>query len=493
MKTIVKYMVGVAACVFTMTSCSEFTPEGYDVIPDLPTVQNLQATATGHNIDVTWQLPAASNITDVLFILDGKKTEPISLGPSATSYTVVGQQLMVEGLYTVKVCYDDKYVSEGVSTTYTLPEENLPGVKDLKLSTSGRKVTLTWSAPDASGVTGYRIVTNGDVASAVSYPAETTSATLKAQPMDVDLAYDVQAMYDTYYPSVSSIVTTKIPLIISKIGYVMTAPTIADLPDDDEQAAAQWFIQQENCELVQAADLASIDPDNYSVLWILIDRQGLEMGWQNLPSEITSASAIEALKNYSAEGGNLYLSNMATQLTVPLGFVPDNMAPTVFSSGTGGTGGDVWTINPNLGWDFRPGSGTNVEGQQPFYDRTEHAIFKGLTLEDPNGYGYPNLPLIGPGQREDHNCLWDCNIYGKGDSADVIANFESITGSLVLATWGHVRDHCVAGLVDFFATPVHGRCVANGFAAYEWNQNSGPNPYQANVEKLTENILNYLK
>ncbi|MDE6270505.1 MAG: DUF4960 domain-containing protein, partial [Muribaculaceae bacterium] len=198
-------------------------------------------------------------------------------------------------------------------------------------------------------------------------------------------------------------------------------------------------------------------------------------------------TTLEALRNYSANGGSLYLANMATQLTVPLGIVPADMAPTVYGNGDGGTGTDVWVINPYLGWDFRNGS------DQGFYDRTAHAIYKGLTLEDPNGYGYDNLPLIGPGQREDHNCMWDCNIYGRGNQPDVIRNFEVTTNCMVLATWGHVRDHCVAGLVEFYANAQHGRCIANGLAAYEWNQNSGPNPYQHNIEGLTRNILDYLK
>ena len=488
MKTILKYMAGVAmVCTMTLTSCSEYTPDGYEVIPDLPTAQNLSASANGHTINVTWQLPAASNITDVLFIRDANTADPEHLGPTATSYSVVGQPMGEEGLYTVKVCYDDKYVSEGVSTTYTLPVEELPGVSNLNISTQGRRVTLSWTNPSSNEVTGIRVVTNGDVAGAMQLPAGSTTVTLTAQPMDVDLTYDVQAMYDEYYPSVSCKVSTKIPLIIAKIGYVMTAPTIADLPDDDEKAAASWFVQQENAELVAASDLASIDPDSYSVLWIEIDRVGLPMGWENLPSEISSPAAIEALKEYSAKGGSLYLANFATQLTVPLGIVPENMAPTVYGNGDGGSGDDVWVINPFLGVDFKNG------GDQGYYDRSAHAIFKGLTLEDPNGYGYDTLPLIGPGQREDHNCLWDCNLYGRGEYKDVIANFEATTGSLVLATWGHVRDHCVAGLVEFYPTPVHGRCIANGFAAYEWNQNSGANPYQHNVEQLTKNILDYLK
>lgn len=488
MKSFIKYMAfGAAMTVMTLTSCSEFEPEGYESLPDLPTVQNLTASAQGHKINVTWQLPTAGNITDVLFIRDARTSEPISLGATATSYTIIGQPLGEEGLYTVKVCYDEKYVSEGVSTSYTLPEEQLTGVSNLSLTTQGRRVTLKWTNPTSSDITGVRVVTNGDVAGAMNLPAGTTEVTLTAQPMEVDLIYDVQVMYETYYPSVSSTVRTKIPLIVSKMGYVLTANSIAELPDDDERAAATWFAQQENADFLTIADLPTLDPDYYSVVWIEIDRVGLPMGWENLPGGLADASTIDALKSYSAAGGSLYLANFATQLTVPLGFVPDNMAPTVYGNGNGGEGNDVWVINPFLGVNYQNG------GDEGYYDRSQHAIFKGLTLEDPNNYGYMTLPLIGPGQREDHNCLWDCNIYGKGEYKDVIANFEATTGSLVLATWGHVRDHCVAGLVEFFSTPVHGRCIANGFAAYEWNQNSGANPYQQNVEKLTLNILDYLK
>lgn len=488
MKTSFRYMIGAAVTlVASLASCSDFEPTGYEAVPDLPVVSGMDAEVIGRDVHVSWTLPAADGITDVLFIRDAQTSSPVSLGPSATSYVIKGQPMGVEGIYTVKVCYDDRYVSQGVSATAVIPVEELPGVSSLTSSTSGRKVTLSWTNPAGAGVTGVRIVTNGDEAAAINLPEGTTEYTLKAQPMDTDLSYDVQAMYDDYYPSVSSVVKVRIPYITPKMGYLMTAPSVAELPDDDERAAAAWFVQQENAELIWPDALASLDPDIYSVLWIAIDRVGLPLGWENLPSQISSPEAIAALREYSANGGSLYLSNMATQLTVPLGFVPDNMAPTVFGNGEGGSGDDVWVINPFLGVDFKEGS------DQGYYDRSAHAIFNGIQLEDPNGYGYLNIPLIGPGQREDHNCLWDCNIYGRGQYPDVIANFEAVTGSLVLATWGHVRDHCVAGLVEFFATPVHGRCVANGFAAYEWNQNSGANPYQANVEKLTANILDYLK
>lgn len=365
----------------------------------------------------------------------------------------------------------------------------LAKISDLNAEVTGRKVTLSWTLPADPEITGVKVIVNADNNAAVTLQGQPTEYTLKGLSLGENYLCTVKVMYEGGYVSEGVSVTAQIPDKLDgvKVAYLMTAPDIASLPDDDERAAATWFAGLEDAEFIQPSQIATLDTDLYPVIWIEIDRLGLAMGWENLPDEISNDATIEALREYSANGGSLYLANMATQLTVPLGIVPDNMAPTVFGSGEGGTGDDVWVINPYLGWDFRNGS------DQGFYDRTSHAIFKGLTLEDPNNYGYENLPLIGPGHREDHNCLWDCNIYGKGNEADVIKNFEVTTNSLVLATWGHVRDHCVAGLVEFFANADHGRCIANGFAAYEWNQNSGSNPYQHNIEQLTLNILNYLK
>lgn len=355
----------------------------------------------------------------------------------------------------------------------------------LEATVAGRTVTLHWTLPSQPGITAVKVSCNN--AAPTVLPADATSCVLKGQAMEKDLVYTVKVEYEGGYVSEGVSVIARIPYVASKMVYLLTAPSAADLPDDDEKAAAQWFAQQADAEFIQPSQISSLDPDIYSVIWIEIDREGLPFGWQNLPGGLADDATIAALREYSANGGSVYLSNMATQLTVPLGMVPDNMAPTIFGNGAGGSGTDVWVINPYLGIDFQNG------GDQGFYDRTAHAIYKGLTLEDPNNYGYLNLPLIGPGQREDHNCMWDCNIYGKGSSRDVIANFEAVNNCLVLATWGHVRDHCVAGLVEFYANENHGRCIANGFAAYEWNQNSGVNPYQHNVEQLTLNILNYLK
>jgi len=483
-----KYAMALLVCLLA-GACSDFTPTGYTESPDLPTANSLSYTIGGeggHDVIINWIYPAGSEAEGAILLRDAKEIARFD-NTSVTSYTVKGQEMGVEVLYTVKVLYKGGYCSEGVTVPTTLPAEELSGVSNLTADVDGRTVTLRWTLPTQSGRTGLKVYVNGDTDAAISLPADATTFTLKGQAMEKELTYSVVAVYDTYYASQPVSVTKTIPYMAPRMLYLMTAPTIAQLPDDDERAAATWFAAQPDAYLIQPSEIADYDPGIYSVMWIEIDRKGMQLGWQNLPSQLTDAATIASLKEYSANGGSIYLSNMATQLTVPLGFVPDNMAPTVFGNGDGGTGSDVWLINAYLGWDFRNGS------DQGFYDRTGHDIFKGLTFEDPNGYGFNGFPLIGPGEREDHNCLWDCNLYGRGGYPDVIKNFEVTTNSLVLATWGHVRDHCVAGLVEFYSNADHGRCIANGFAAYEWNQNSGTNPYQKNVEKLTQNILDYLK
>lgn len=468
-------------------SCSEFEPTGYTELSTLQKVSDLKATVDGYVVNLSWNLPQDNDVVGALLITNGNSSNPIRLDGKVTSYAVKGQPMEEEYMYTVKVLYDGGYVSEGISVKATIPYVELANVTDLTANVNGRTVTLNWTLPQANGITAVKVIRDGDTDAATVLEGAATSCELKGQPMDKELSYTVAVVYDQYYASKGSTVKVTIPYITPKMGYVMLAESVQQLPDDDERAAAAWFAQQENAEFISPSQIANLDADLYPVLWIEIDRVGLPIGWQNLPEALVSDDVIAALRQYSANGGSLYLSNMATQLTVPLGFVPSDMAPNIYGNGDGGSGTDVWVINPYLGWDFRNGS------DQGFYDRTGHAAYNGLTLEDPNNYGYPNLPLIGPGQREDHNCMWDCNVYGKGNYPDVIKNFEVTTNSLVLATWGHVRDHCVAGLVEFYANTEHGRCIANGLAAYEWNQNSGVNPYQHNIEQLTKNILDYLK
>ena len=489
MKKIMKYSLSMMALALAgfMGACNEFTPETPE-LPDLPKASNLQASVSNRVVTLNWTLPASSlKINGV--VVKVNNNQEITLDPTATSYSVKGQPMEDEYLYTVKVKYDGGYISEGVSTIAVVPYEELADVTNLMVTDiQGRTVTLSWNLPNVAGITGVFVGLDGnDVSSYSFYEGDVTSVTLKSQPSGASVRYRVLVQYDNYYNSNGSVCPADIPYVETKMGYLLLADSPAALEDDDEKAAAAWFSDLNNTEFIKLDQVADLDPEEVSVLWIMVDRVGLEYGWQNLPDGLGSDAAIEALKAYGAKGGNLYLAKMATQLTEPLNIVPAGMGPTIWGNGEGGSGDDVWTINPYLGWDFQ--NNPDID----FYDRTAHQIYQGLLFDDPNGYGYMSIPLEGPGFREDHNTMWDCNIYGAGAYNNVIQAFEATTNSLVLATWGHVRDHCVAGLVDFNPNAEHGRVIANGFSAYEFNQNSGVNPYQSNVEGLTLNILNYLK
>lgn len=263
---------------------------------------------------------------------------------------------------------------------------------------------------------------------------------------------------------------------LTKAAYVITYATPEEIEDDDEKASYAWFRKQfVNGKVLAAATLTAEELSAYDVVWVHIDRVAIGHGWEKLP---LSADALRALTDYYKNGGNLLLSNHATQLVVPMGRT--ERVPGIFADGEGGDGVDIWTINANIGME---------------YDHRSHPVYEGMATSDQ--FPHETFPLIGPGRREDHNCMWDLNAYGfpalYPDAGNVVKAFEDENRATVLATWGHVTDYCCAGMVEFAPTADYqGTCIALGLAAYEWNQNSNLNAYQDNIVLLTKNILHYL-
>ena len=495
MKNYINYSLSVVLLGMTgwMASCTNIDVET-PALPNLPTVSHLEANVANRVVTLSWQLPASSLKVEGVTLKINNAAEVYVPG-QVTTYNIMGQPMEMENIYTVKVNYEGGYMSEGQSVYATVPYEELANLTSFTVSDQEkRNVTFAWTLPSVSGVTGVWVgldgEDNGTVFSASEYP---TGATLGGNKTGVDLKFRAKVVYDDTYYSDGVVVNTALPKMETRAAFLLLADVPADLPDDDEIAAATWFydnyVETDLGDFLKVEDLANIDFDEYGVIWISVDRVGLDPGWQNLPEELVSASTLDLLRAYSANGGSFYLSNMATQLTVPLNIVPENMPINLFGSGNGDpNNADLWSINPHLGWIFKN------EGQ--YYDRTSHAIYEGLEFEMVNGYEYASLPLEGGVGKEDHNSMWDLNPYWHeaGDPApNCVAWWENTTNSQVLAVWGQVADHCVAGLVEFNANAVHGRCMAMGLGAYEWHVNGSDNPYQGNIEKLTSNIINYLK
>lgn len=250
--------------------------------------------------------------------------------------------------------------------------------------------------------------------------------------------------------------------------------------DDDEQAALEWFKTTYSDGIVYTpSTINDLSIDAVKALWIPVDRVG-----GAIPNDIKNASSIIA--SYVKAGGNLLLTNHATQLIVDLGRVDETYKPTIIGSGVGGDNPDTWGINAMIGCN---------PDLPNHYDHHSHDIYNGLEENTEQYSDHTFFPLIGSGWKEDHNCMWDFNgIAGLGDNPNKLVDFENKTNSSVIGTWQHVTDYACAGVIEFKPNgDFKGTILCNGIAAYEWNQNSGTNQYQSNIEKLTSNSLDYLK
>ena len=364
-----------------------------------------------------------------------------------------------------------------------------PKATDVVAQVDGRDVVINWTLPADEDKVGVDIYRNNKLLESLGL---VSTYTAKRQPTRTELYYTVKVKYSDGRVSEGNSAKVYIDQEPSKVGMLIAEDSESALDDDDEIAAVNWFKNTygDKGQILTTADVAKIKPSDYPMLWIQIDRVGIGKGLNKLPAGICSNSMIAKLTEYVKEGGNLLLTKHATQLVAGIGRIENKFDVTIFSDGNGGEGTDIWTTNAVIGSNCSPA-----------YDHRGHDIFNGLDVlpkNDPiNNYDHESFPLEGPGMREDHNCMWDLNAYGlpalAPEAKNVVNAFEHLNDCTVLATWGHVTDYCCAGIVEFNPTSIYkGRVIAIGLSSYEFNQNSGTNQYQSNIEKLTKNSIDYL-
>ena len=373
-------------------------------------------------------------------------------------------------------CSDVEYEE----TTYSEAVKNL--VADI--TPGSRDVTLRWDNPTMAGQSGVQIIKdNTDI---TNIDEVVNSYLIKKAPTNVDVTYTVKARYQDGRISEGQTVHFNIPYEVKKGGNLI-AMLVADdyTASDDEKDAVAWFQQNYvnagKGVLITPATIDQLDVEKQTACWVMCDRVGIEKGWQNLPGGLAGNEVINALKSFTADGGNLFLTNHATQLTVAVGRIAENYAPGIYGNGEGGPNNDVWGSQPIIG---------NTEGQ--IYDHSGHDIYRGMTFTA-GLYERSIYCFEGAGVKGDHNCMWDLNSYGLAAEPNVVKTWEETTNSTVLGTWNHVVDYCCAGIVDFAPTTTFaGRILAVGLASYEWNI-GGTNDYQGQLERFTSNCINYLK
>jgi hypothetical protein len=346
-----------------------------------------------------------------------------------------------------------------------------------------RQLTLTWTLP-AGDVTGIQIIK--DDADIIELEGPQTSYFIKKAPTNVNVSYTVKARFADGTVSKGQTVRLFIAYEAQKGGskLAMLVPNDYATGSADEKDAADWFkrnyVDTGKGILLTPATIDDLDIEQNSAVWVMCDRIGLGKGWDRLPGDLASTATIEALKAFANDGGNIFLTNHATQLTVALGRIADAYAPGIFGDGEGGDNPDIWGVHPIIG---------NVEGQ--IYDHSGHDIYRGMTYEPTLYAGI--YCFEGAGVKGDHNCMWDLNAYGLAPNPNVVTAWEELTNSTVLGTWNHVVDYCCAGIVDFAPTTTFpARILAVGLAAYEWNLGGNANQKQDQLERFTANCLKYV-
>ena len=223
-----------------------------------------------------------------------------------------------------------------------------------------------------------------------------------------------------------------------------------------ETAALNWFKDNNKGDVITSLD----NLNSYTVLWVMIDRIGRNQN--DYPAPLNSN--IEKLKTWVKNGGNLIVTNQATDLVSTLGRV-ENFTPTVYGNGGGGNNTDTWGIN----------AVTN--------DAKGHAIYEGLTTETLNGN--QAFPLIGSCNKWDHNSMWELSRFSYSNQA----NFELQANAKCLGTWQQNTDLNIPAIIEFLPSGEYkGTILANGIAAFDWQASARKD----NLTKLADNMIAYM-
>lgn len=272
--------------------------------------------------------------------------------------------------------------------------------------------------------------------------------------------------------------------------------------DDDEASAWLWFNSEyPNGQYIYMGDIASMDiVEPYRVLfWIRdLENVGEDAVW-NMPQ--VALDALEPIKQWYKEGGNLLLWSHAIPYLTNLGRIDGEMLKNndrTIGTGFGGWNPDTWSMAVQL----HPGSKFKK-------DFSSHPIYKGLDVVENDRTKL--IAFKGPGFTEDHNCLFfnaPSILTGIGNQEEACYNqLTTVFGIYPLGTWDSQIDwvsqlnvwEAQQGNTEFKGTAL---CIGNGGCEFSMKNEDGTpdisaypknNIYQDNVLKLAKNCLEYLK
>ena len=281
-------------------------------------------------------------------------------------------------------------------------------------------------------------------------------------PVDYTVTYNTASL--TYTVSVTEM---SAPHVI----YAGLAATQQQLPIE-EQTAVMWLLSNvEKAAYVSFADLKAglVDLSECKVIWWHLHKDGgIDGKGQFENNAMEAIAAADALKAYYQAGGSFFLTRYATYLPAYIGeadCVPNNCWGQNEESAE--TGGGPWEFS--------------IAGH------TDHALWQNLLM---NSEALDQVYTCDAGYRIT-NSTAQYHIGADWGGYETREVFRSKTGAIDIAGG---NDAVVAW--EYPRTANHGAIVCIGSGCYDWYSvagDAGTEYYHANIAKITENAINYLK
>ena len=474
MKKHIKTYIILLVLPFLVASCDYVQDYSGDAA-NLAVVSNLQYTLVGDSVKLTWTMPTGVDSLSGIVIPNATET-PIVLNMNATSYTYGIVEVNKPYMFTIKL--SDTKGNTSLGQTVQFVRAGASPIKDVIVSQVDNDVEFSWTAPD-SAVTGIvlKYVDQKNVTQMVPISATATSYRIS----NADLGVYHFTLYTTNNRNqVSQNIYLDLKVGATYLAYIGAASdstAMVTTADDDEIAAAKWFFSTYPKARYISFNMIKngFDLSKYRVLWWNYD---IDNGTSDLPAISIDPTVVAALTAYHKNGGGLLLSTYAIQYLWNIGRMTINYTKGI-DNGAGGVNTDVWNIGINIGLK---------------HDQSGHPLYKGFTTVKSNDRVL--IPIIGNGWKENHNfVLFPAGYYNISNmnSEDIYTNFVNDNNAVWLGQWDG-GDYSMVGVFELQPKgDFQGSSISIGIGGIEWKVNDSVNPYQASVQRLYQNAIDYLK
>lgn len=317
-----------------------------------------------------------------------------------------------------------------------------------------------------------RVPTSVNITSLIPTIETTNNATVSpASGQAVDFTAPVT--FTVTYNSASSQYVVTVEKSDSPLAvYVGLATSVNEL-NPEEKEAAQWLLDNiPNSEYLSFDDVLAdrVDLSGCKVMWWHLHIDGGIDTEDKFDAAITQSAklSVSKMRDFYQNGGSLLLTRFATYYAAKLDVTADGKVP-------------------NNSWGGSEQSGETVSGPWSFFitNHSDHSLYTGITTATIDGK--PAIYTCDTGYNiTNSTSQWHI---GWDDYAD-LNTWETNHGATSL---GYGGDGAVV-VWEYPSSTLSGRVLCIGSGCYDWysTADASGDQYHENVEKLTQNAIEYL-